>query len=66
MWDEIKNSVLDLCIRFETSHLGDISMELLGRQLDIRLECRRKICDREMLMEVVKETCGIYYLKNFF
>lgn len=61
MWDEIKNSVLDLCIGLKTSHLRDISMELLGRQLVICLECRRKIWDREILMGVIKEICGIYH-----
>lgn len=28
MWDEIKNFVLDLCIRFDLRYLGDILMEV--------------------------------------
>lgn len=57
MWDEIKNSVLHLCIRFEASHLGHISMGLSGRQLDICLVWKRDLGYRNT-NEVVKEVHG--------
>lgn len=52
MWDGIKNSVLDLCIRFEIfrKHLNGTI-----RWADTSSKCRRAIWATEILVRVIKK-----------
>lgn len=63
MWDEIKNSVLYLCIRFEASHLGHIQWNYRVGSW-IYVWCGREIWDTEILMESLKKSMVLKAMKK--